>query len=43
MSSIINIDEGLFITRLYSIRYDFILPQNYKYIPDYLECIDVVV
>ena len=41
VSSIINIDENLFITKLYEIRFAFIQTQNYKYIPDYLECIDV--
>ena len=41
VSSIINIDESLFISKLYEIRFAFVQSHNYKYIPDYLECIDV--
>ena len=42
VSSIISIDEGIFITKLYSLRFDLIKVQNHKFIPDFLECIDVL-
>lgn len=42
VSSIISIDEGIFITKLYALRFDLIEVQNHKYIPDFLECIDVL-
>ena len=41
MSATLNIDESIFINKLYEIRFDFIHIQYYSLIPDYLECIDV--
>jgi singapore isolate B (sub-type 7) whole genome shotgun sequence assembly, scaffold_5 len=41
VSAIISIDEGIFITKLYALRFDLIKVQNHKFIPDFLECIDV--
>ena len=43
MSATLNIDESIFINKLYEIRFDFIHIQYYSLIPDYLECIDVFI
>lgn len=40
-ASVISVDESVFISKLYALRFDLVEMRYHKFVPEFLECVEV--